>query len=88
VGGYVYLTSLFPFSFLPFPLFPFLSYILFPFSEVLINVAAPQRGDRVTTSFLLKTWLSQQRLAKIFPKYFHTSPSLLPSSLLFSPLAA
>jgi hypothetical protein len=31
-----------------------LSYIFFPFSEVLINVAAPQRGDRVTTSFFLK----------------------------------
>jgi hypothetical protein len=49
----MYLPSLFPFFFLfPFP--SSLSYIFFPFSEILINVAAPQRGDRVTTSFFLK----------------------------------
>jgi hypothetical protein len=64
--------SLLPFSFLPLPLPSSLFSLLHsfpPFSVVLINVAAPQRGDRVTTSFFFKkTWLSQQRLAKIFPK--------------------
>jgi hypothetical protein len=59
----------FALSLLPSPFFPSLFSPLSPFSEVLINVAAPQRGDRVTTSFFFKkTWLSQQRLAKIFQK--------------------
>jgi hypothetical protein len=65
----VYLPSLFPFSFLPFSSFLFPLLHLFPLSEVLINIAAPQHGDQVTTSFFFKkTWLSQQRFAKIFPK--------------------